>query len=139
MGLNRAGVRGALAAWVGFTLPSALLMGMARNLCPDRARATIAILAAVAILLWTTALGQVLTIAVAGAIGWRFLSRDISLTARPNALPIGRRVAVACWVARGVLLAGLPIVSEAVGGKPLGLTDGFFRTGSLVFGGGHTV
>ena len=174
MGLNRAGVRGALAAWVGFTLPSALLMvlfaigvgeigdpagsgwlrglkivavavvaqavwGMAVSLCPDRPRATIAILAAVAILLWSTALGQVLTIVIAGAIGWRFLSREVALPARALLIPIGRRAAVGCWVVLGALLAGLPILREVVGGKSLGLADGFFRTGSLVFGGGHTV
>ena len=174
LGLNRAGVRGAMAAWVGFTLPSVLLMvlfaigvgeigdpsgsgwlrglkivavavvaqavwGMAVSLCPDRPRATIAILAAVALLLWSTAPGQVLTIVIAGAVGWRFLSREVSLPARALVIPIGRRAAVGSWVALLALLAGLPILREVVGGKSLALADGFFRTGSLVFGGGHTV
>ncbi len=174
MGLNRAGVRGALAAWVGFTWPSALLMvlfalgvgeigdpsgsgwlrglqivavavvaqavwGMGVSLCPDRPRATIAILAAVAVLLWSTALAQVLTIVVAGVVGWRFLSREVSLPALALVLPIGRRTAIWCWVALFGLLAGLPLLAEAVGGKYLAIVDGFFRTGSLVFGGGHTV
>jgi chromate transport protein ChrA len=43
--------------------------GMARSLCPDRERATIAVVAAIAVLAFPTALGQVLTIAVAGLAG----------------------------------------------------------------------
>ncbi|HEY3082071.1 MAG TPA: chromate efflux transporter, partial [Chloroflexota bacterium] len=64
---------------------------MARTLAPDRARATVALAAAVATLLWPTALGQVATIALAGLIGWRLLPRwghvsvgKTSQTSRPN-------------------------------------------------------
>src|SRR5918992_226696 len=49
------------------------LWGMARSLAPDRERATIAILAAIAVLAWPTAAGQVLVIALAGLVGWRLL------------------------------------------------------------------
>ena len=48
---------------------------MARNLAPDRERATIALLAAVATVLWPTAVGQVGTIAAAGVVGWLVLGR----------------------------------------------------------------
>src|SRR5215208_722911 len=54
--------------------------GMARSLCPDRERATIAILAAIAVLAIPTAIGQVLTIAVAGLIGWRLLPTAVAPT-----------------------------------------------------------
>ena len=54
--------------------------GMARSLCPDRERATIAILAAIAVLAIPTAVGQVLTIAVAGLIGWRLLPTTVAPT-----------------------------------------------------------
>ncbi|HEV2471169.1 MAG TPA: chromate transporter, partial [Chthonomonadales bacterium] len=105
LGIMRAGLPGGLAAWIGFTLPSAILMtifayttsvlhvststgwlhglmvvavavvaqavwGMARNLAPDRPRATMAILATIATLLWASGIGQVVIIVVAGLIGW---------------------------------------------------------------------
>ncbi|MGH7831613.1 MAG: chromate transporter, partial [Candidatus Binatia bacterium] len=106
IGIARAGLPGALAAWLGFTMPSALALiafafglsalgetaatgwlhglkvvavavvaqavwSMARTLCPDRERATLAILATIVTLAWPSAAGQVLSIAVAGLIGWR--------------------------------------------------------------------
>ena len=46
--------------------------GMARTLCPDRERATLAILTAIVALASPTTLGQVLPIIVAGFIGWYF-------------------------------------------------------------------
>ena len=174
LGLTRAGVRGALAAWLGFTLPSAIALtafafgmtqvgeaasagwlhglkivavavvaqavwGMARTLCPDRPRATIAILAAVAVLLWSTPLGQVLTIVAAGFLGWRLLPRTAALPPRRLVVPFGRRAALLCWMLFFGLLAGLPLLHQVIGGRALAVFDGFFRAGSLVFGGGHVV
>jgi chromate transporter len=174
LGLIRAGVRGALAAWIGFTLPSAIALGafafgvteiggamdagwlhglkivavavvaqavwgMATTLCPDRERATIAILAAVAVLLWFTAAGQVLTIVIAGLIGWRFLPHVKTLPPRPLAIPIGRRTAIVCLTLFFGLLVGLPLLHQATPSQPLAIFDGFYRAGSLVFGGGHVV
>src|ERR1700746_177110 len=94
IGLMRAGYRGGLAAWTGFTLPSAIALvlfaygagelggpvgvgllhglklvavaivaqavwGMARTLCSDRERASIAALAAVIILFSPSSLAQI--------------------------------------------------------------------------------
>ena len=42
--------------------------GMARSLCPDRERATIAVLASTVTLAWPTAVGQLSSIAIAGGI-----------------------------------------------------------------------
>jgi len=44
--------------------------GMARTLCPDPERATMAILTAMIALAWPTAAGQVLPIIAAGFVGW---------------------------------------------------------------------
>jgi len=174
LGITRAGIPGGLAAWLGFTLPSAIALtifayvttglhgatqtgwlhgllvvavavvaqavwGMATSLCPDRPRATIAILAAIAILLWPVAIGQIIILAIGGLIGWRFLrSSDVS---RPAVLPLSvpRRLAVACWVIFFTLLLGLPLLRLIVHAQALALFDTFFRVGSLVFGGGHVV
>jgi chromate transporter len=174
LGLIRAGFRGALAAWLGFTLPSAIALavfaygvanfggvleagwlhglkivavavvaqavwGMAVNLTPDRERVTLAILAAVVVLAWSTAVSQVGVIVVAGLIGWRLLPRAALLPIQPLRVGMSRRVAMASWALFGGLLIGLPVLRETVGTLPLSVFDSFYRAGSLVFGGGHVV
>lgn len=174
IGMIRAGYRGALAAWIGFTLPSVLALlafaygvdriggvldagwlhglkivavavvaqavyGMAVNLTPDRARITLAILAAVSVLAWSTALSQVLVIIVAGVIGWRFLPRIEMLPVKPMTVGIGKRTALVCWSLFIGLLFGLPLLHGLAGGQTLAIFDSFYRAGSLVFGGGHVV
>jgi len=174
MGIVRAGLPGGLAAWLGFTLPSATAMvlfaygvqrltigdslwlhglkvaavavvaqavwGMGRMLAPDRERATIVILAAVAALAWPTAAGQVLIIVVAGLVGWRFLPSAASPKARPS---VSRQIrpwlAVVALALLFGLLVGLPLLRQVEPSQWLALLDSFFRVGSLVFGGGHVV
>lgn len=174
LGLSRAGVRGGLAAWLGFTLPSALIMalfaygvvswgdisnsgwlnglkivavavvalavwGMARTLAPDRLRATIAIVAAIAVFAWPTGYGQVVVILVAGLLSWRLMPRQQALPPRSLYLTVSRRLAVTCAVLFVTLLAGLPILRQVVTSQTLNVVDSFYRVGSLVFGGGHVV
>ena len=174
LGIRRAGLLGGLAAWLGFTLPSAATLilfaygvsaigdvadsgwlrglkiaavavvalavwGMARNLSPDRPRATISIAAAIAMLAWPTALGQVIAIVVAGAIGWRLLREERVDAGPAQRFPVGRGVAVASLVLFFTLLLALPILSRAVADERLEVFDSFYRAGSLVFGGGHVV
>ena len=173
-GLLRAGIPGALAAWVGFTLPSAVAMvlfayglgtledalgtgwlhglkiaavavvaqavwGMAQSLCPDRARATLAVMAAVVVLLAPSALGQIGAIAAGGVIGLALLRDDAGAPGSALDVPIGRGFALACLALFFALLAGLPLLAAAVPSQPLALIDSFYRSGSLVFGGGHVV
>jgi chromate transporter len=143
LGILRAGLLGGVAAWVGFSLPSALALTlfafgvgalggadagilhglkvvavavvaqavwqMARNLAPDRERATIAILAAVATVVSPTAIGQVLTIAVAGVFGWLVLGS--ARAASPAGAP-GR--------VDGTVAAGGPALVDAAGGVTSG-------------------
>ena len=181
IGLRRAGVPGAFAAWTGFTLPSAILMAafalgldlfdnavgdgiihglkivavavvalavwsMARTLWPDRERATVGLLAAIAALLWPTAIGQVSVIAVAAVVGITLLDRAPTATptadtsrAQPVPGPIGRPVAAACLAVFAALLVGLPLLATVGDSQTLSLFDGFYRAGALVFGGGHVV
>jgi chromate transporter len=173
IGILRAGLPGGVAAWLGFTIPSAIALvvfglavqaagvanagwlhglkvvavavvaqavwGMARTLTPDRERATFAILAAIVALLWPIAAAQVLVIALAGILGWRFLPGTVDLTGANVLVPIGRRLAIGCWAVLFGLLIGLPVARHLVQSQPLALFDSFFRSGSLVFGGGHVV
>ncbi|MDP9373552.1 MAG: chromate efflux transporter [Chloroflexota bacterium] len=173
IGIARAGLPGGLAAWLGFTLPSALALvafaygvrgvgvadagwlhglkvvavavvaqavcGMARQLCPDRARATIAILAALAVLAWPTAPGQIAVIVAAGLVGWRFLRAEGAIPPPHARMPVGRRLGAAAWVVFFGLLLGLPLLRQVAPAPALALFDSFYRVGSLVFGGGHVV
>ena len=179
IGILRAGLLGGLAAWIGFTLPSAIAMalfalgvvslgagaaesvlhglkvvavavvaqavwGMARSLCPDRERATLAIGAALAMLALPAlglpvALGQVVVIAIGALIGWRLLRAPLGESSLPHAVPIGRALALACWALFFGLLVGLPLLRLAAPSEGLAVVDSFYRVGSLVFGGGHVV
>lgn len=172
LGLMRAGYLGALAAWTGFTLPSAIALvlfafgaggltglagtglvhglklvavaivaqavwGMARSLCPDRERASIATVAALVILASSSSIAQIGAI-VLGAIAGLWFCR----AQQPNgvthiAMPVSRRVGVAALILFISLLAGLPLLSRTW--PALGLFEAFYRSGALVFGGGHVV
>jgi chromate transporter len=175
IGIIRAGIRGGVLAWLGFTLPSALALvafaygvsmiggatdvgwlhglkvvavavvalavwGMARMLCPDRERATVAIVTAVVASAWPTAWGQILPIIVAGLIGWRlFPPPERPPSALHVTAPISHRVGIISWVLFFGLLIGLPFVRQIDPSHTLAVFDSFFRVGSLVFGGGHVV
>ncbi len=174
LGLARAGIPGGFAAWLGFTLPSAILLvlfalglpalqdafgtgwlgglkiaavavvaravwGMANNLCPDRSRATIALLAAVVLLLMQSAWVQILVIIGGALLGRFFLPAENPPQAAPLGLAISKKTAVFCLVSFFVLLAGLPLLAQIFPSPALARFDSFYRTGSLVFGGGHVV
>ncbi|MBI3514228.1 MAG: chromate efflux transporter [Proteobacteria bacterium] len=113
--------------------------GMARNLCPDRARATVAVGAALMALTVPSAMGQIGAIVVGGAIGWRFLPGSVDGDARPLPATIGRRLAVGALALFLVLLIGLPIIAATIPDHAIALFSSFYRSGALVFGGGHVV
>jgi chromate transporter len=115
--------------------------GMSRNLAPDRRRATIAVIAAIVVLAIPTVVTQVLIIVVAGIVGWRFLPVTIVPGERvPLAGRVPRWVGIVALALFFALLFGLPVVRQvAGGGQALATVDSFYRTGSLVFGGGHVV
>ncbi|MEX2228872.1 MAG: chromate efflux transporter [Dehalococcoidia bacterium] len=114
--------------------------GMARNLAPDRPRATIAILAAIVVVGWQTAVSQIGVIVVAGIAGWQmFAARDTADGGDRLHVPVPRWLVGLAWVLFFGLLIALPITRQFVGSQALALFDSFYRVGSLVFGGGHVV
>jgi chromate transporter len=113
--------------------------GMARTLCPDRERATLAILTAIVALAWPTAAGQVLPIIAAGFIGWWFFPPANTPSALHIRVPISHWVGMVCWVLFFGLLLVLPLVRQVVSSQTLAMFDSFYRAGALVFGGGHVV
>lgn len=174
LGLSRAGWAGALAAWLGFTLPSALALiafaygiarygdlassgavhglkvvavavvaqavwGMARTLCPDRARAAIALGAALVTLLLPTSLAQIGALLVAALIGWLWLETTAQPVVEHQGYRVSRGTGTAALILFAALLIGLPVWAAASGWPVARLMDGFYRAGALVFGGGHVV
>lgn len=174
VGLMRGGYRGSLAAWAGFTLPSAIALtlfalgiaswgdavpdgllhglkivavavvaqavwGMARNLCTDGTRITIALVAACAVLMLPNAWAQLGVIFVAGMIGLLLFRPSIELPITHQAPIGGRLTATLFLLAFFALLIALPTLAADSDIHWLGLLDTFYRAGALVFGGGHVV
>ncbi len=113
--------------------------GMARNLCPDVQRVTIAVLAACAVLAAPTPLMQVGVIIVGGLVGFAFLRTEVTTEHVSLGIPVSRGLAIASLVIFFVLLIGLPILVTAYPSHLLSLIESFYSSGSLVFGGGHVV
>jgi chromate transporter len=112
---------------------------MARTLAADRARASLAIVTALAVLASRTALTQVLVIVAAGVVGRMLLPAPGTSSTTRERVPVGKRVAIAALVLFFGLLVALPIARHLAPGQALAVFDSFYRAGSLVFGGGHVV
>ncbi|GIO63958.1 chromate transporter [Paenibacillus cineris] len=173
IGILRAGLWGGVMAWLGFTLPSVIVLvlfalllqgfdianagwihglkivavaivaqavlGMGQKLTPDRSRVTIAVGAAALVLLWPTAYTQVLIIAAAGIIGLWLYKKGPNPGSQSLRMPVGKPFAIGCLVLFFGLLAALPLLRQMFDIQWLALFDSFYRSGSLVFGGGHVV
>jgi chromate transporter len=174
IGILRAGTLGALASWIGFTMPSAILMilfaygigslsgvedaawlgglkivavavvaqavwGMARTLAPDKQRATLAILAAIGVLAWSSPFMQVGVIVVGGLIAWKFFSGGKAVAGSTLSFAISRRTGAVSWALFFGLLIGLPLLRPLIASESFAILDSFYRAGSLVFGGGHVI
>ena len=176
LGMQRAGLLGALGASVCFTLPSALLMigfaygvalggdpggagwlhglklaavavvaqavwGMGKKLCTDRARLSLCIGSAAVLLAVPGAVAQLGVIAIGGLIGWWLYRHTVAVGLLPSKANTarGQAAATAALVAFVALLLVLPALASATGSRNVAVFDSFYRSGSLVFGGGHVV
>ncbi|MEK3725648.1 chromate transporter [Paenibacillus sp. FSL H8-0034] len=175
IGFMRGGVVGAIMAWVGFTLPSAVVLalfaywsqgwdasstgwlhglklaavaivaqavwGMGKSLAPDRGRATIAILTTAIALLFPSTYTQLIVIIAAGVLGLRIYKQSSPVMEKPvqAATPAYRRLAIGSLIAFVALLLLLPMLRSLTPNIWVAMFDSFYRTGALVFGGGHVV
>ncbi|BDX00627.1 chromate efflux transporter [Maricaulis maris] len=171
LGLMRAGWLGGLAAFVGFTLPSAVILfivaltgsrlsgdlssgivaglklvavaiiahavlGMARTLCPDRLRASIAVLAVIILAVLPAVYGMPLAILAGASLGlWR--GEGPVATGAAIAVPVSRTAGVISLGLAATVFIALPIFASH--SPVVALADSFYRSGMLVFGGGHVV
>ncbi|QDP41124.1 chromate efflux transporter [Radiobacillus deserti] len=115
------------------------ILGMAQKLTPDIKRKTLALLALVATLLWQTAFTQVSVILVAGVLGYILYKEHADTEDAGLRVPISKKFAGFCLTLFFGLLILLPIVREATQIEWIAMFDSFYRSGSLVFGGGHFV
>jgi chromate transporter len=113
--------------------------GMAKNLSPDAPRFTLAAAACLIALMWPTSLGQVAAIAVGAIAGWVFLGAKSDDGHVDMQVPLGKTAGAVSLVLFLALLAGLPAANAVYPNQALALFDSFYRSGSLVFGGGHVV
>ncbi|WP_414672179.1 chromate transporter [Lentibacillus sp.] len=115
------------------------ILGMAKKLTPDLKRKTIAIFALVVALLWQTAFIQVGIILIAAFVGYLLSQQHQASDETEIHFPISRKFGVMCLTLFFGLLIGLPMLREAISFNWIAMFDSFYRSGSLVFGGGHVV
>nr|WP_083255998.1 chromate transporter [Domibacillus iocasae] len=115
------------------------ILGMAGKLAPDLKRKAIVLAVLGIVLLWQTAFTQIGVIVIAGLIGF-LLYKDHKIDSSPSfAFPLSRTFGGICLVLFFALLVLLPILREATSLNWIALFDSFYRSGALVFGGGHVV
>jgi len=115
------------------------ILGMAQKLTPDLKRKALALFALVATLLWQTSYTQVAVILIAAIFGFLIYSKNNGNIDSKNQFPISRRFGVICLSLFFTLMILLPLVREVTSWHWIAVFDSFYRSGSLVFGGGHVV
>jgi chromate transporter len=115
------------------------ILGMAKNLTPDLNRKAIALFALVGTLLWQTAFTQVGVIILSAIIGYFLYRQHTEIDDAGIHFPISKGFAIGCLTLFFGLLFLLPILREVTSFNWIALFDSFYRSGSLVFGGGHVV
>ncbi|MHA6480715.1 chromate transporter [Paenibacillus sp. strain BS8-2] len=177
VGIMRAGLLGGIVSFLGFTLPSAIVLalfalwlhgsgfgdagwlhglklvavaivahavwGMGQKLAAGRTRMTMAVLSAVIVLVWNTAYSQFVVIAAAAIAGWYLLGKGAqSAAAQSDSVAwrgISKRTGWICLTLGVAILILLPIARELTTNHWVAMADSYYRSGSLVFGGGHVV
>jgi len=126
---------------VAVAIVAQAVWGMAVMLCPDRTRAGIALFALALITATGGAFGQIVTILLGGCAG-ALLCQAAPLAAAGGlpVIPISRAAGV-LFIAAFVILLVVPpmLLAGPVQSQGLALFEAFYRSGALVFGGGHVV
>ncbi len=173
IGVMRAGAIGGFVSFIGFTLPSVIvlilfamllqgldignagwihglkivavvvvahaILGMAQKLTPDLTRKAIALFTLIVALLWQTAYSQITIILLSALVGFMIFRNYEDTDAAQLKFPISRKFAAICLTLFFGLLFILPIIREITSINWIAMFDSFYRSGSLVFGGGHVV
>ncbi|MGA2943698.1 MAG: chromate efflux transporter [Xanthobacteraceae bacterium] len=126
---------------VAVAIVAQAVWGMARTLCPDRERATIAVIVAVIVLFSASSVAQIGAIALGGVAGFWFCraAPPAAMGEGPMFMPISRPIGLLALAAFFLLLGALPLLDTVLPSQGLALFNAFYRSGALVFGGGHVV
>jgi chromate transporter len=112
--------------------------GMAKSLTPDRPRAAIALAALAVVVLFPGSFAQVSAIVLGACAGLYFCREEAAPISGQLNFPVTRLSGgIALFLFAALLLS--PVLTAASGSHALALFDAFYRSGALVFGGGHVV
>ena len=113
---------------------------MARTLAVGPVRAGMAIGATFGLVIAQSPMAQIAALVAGGLFGLAMLRETPAEVAPDDAFEmVDRGSAVIALGLFALLLAGLPVLASLLQNPGLGLASIFYRTGSLVFGGGHVV
>ncbi|MBM7648975.1 chromate transporter [Bacillus ectoiniformans] len=115
------------------------IMGMAQKLTPDLTKKAIALAVLVAMLIWPSTWVQVGLILAAAIFGFIYFKQEKKTEDSALSVQLSKRFAGICLALFFGLLIALPILREVTAYDWIALFDSFYRSGSLVFGGGHVV
>jgi chromate transporter len=124
---------------VALAIVAQAVWGMARTLTPDRERASIAVGAALIILFSNSAVAQVAAILLGGVVGLRVCAGGSAPSTGHIAFPTSRRAGIGALTVFFALLVLLPVLRRLGLSPGIALLEAFYRSGALVFGGGHVV
>ena len=115
------------------------IWGMSRTLTPDRTRAGIALAAIAVVVFFAGSFGQIAAIALGACAGLWLCRGEVAPHSGDLNFPVTPRGGVIALALFAALLLIPPFVASATGSQALALFDAFYRSGTLVFGGGHVV
>ncbi len=117
---------------------------MARRLCPDHRRAAIALVAIALLSVLSTVYAQLMVIVLGAVLGLLLCrtsaAQPLTRAGEPrHGFRVGHVAGVIALALFCVLLFGLPVLVGLEASSSLRVFDAFYRSGALVFGGGHVV
>lgn len=113
--------------------------GMGRTLAPDATRAAIALSALALTTVLTGSSGQVAGIGLGAVAGLAVCRRSSGAAGGHLGIPVSRRAGAVALLLFGLFLAVPPFLAKSLSSQGLALFDAFYRSGALVFGGGHVM
>ncbi|SEP71050.1 chromate transporter [Virgibacillus subterraneus] len=173
IGMLRGGFLGGVVSWLGFTIPSVIVLvmfallyqtfslegaawigslkivavavvahaviGLGKKLTPDQPRIAVALIAAMVMLLFPSAIVQISVIIGAAILGYFLFSKHADSKVQPFPVSITKKQGIISIAILVLLLIFLPILSQTASNIYISIFDTFFRVGAIVFGGGHVV
>ncbi|MFT6907637.1 MAG: chromate transporter [Oleiphilaceae bacterium] len=175
IGLNARGYMGSLISFIGFTLPSALLMmsfafliesnreliessvlyvlkivavavvaqaiwTMSKAQCLDAVRVSITLTSVFLAITINNPFSQILIIMCAGFAGYLFCKPELNqINGKNYHTPKSKRLSILLITTFFIILFAAPFLSNFSNNDLVSIFDSFYRSGALVFGGGHVV